>query len=293
MTKDLRRLEDQIVESTLPSVLNASSGELVVSRYGPVFERAATVPGSGAQLLESVKSDVGILIFPAFDRFILPALRDQGCWEPDETSYLNSNLKPGMQVIDVGANVGYTALVLARAVGEEGLVIAIEPEPLNFELLCSNLRNNRALSVVPIHAAAGERTGSVTLERSPDNTGDHRTAPHPMGIASLEVPLISLDDLLPSGQVVDFVFVDAQGYDHRVVRGMAKLVARCRPPMLLEFWPVGILELGDNPEDVLAEYKALGYRLHLLPETDVSTLSAEEILIHSEKDHVTLLLTPV
>jgi FkbM family methyltransferase len=287
-----RQRHNALVEGDRPPVLNGSSGHLVVSRYRPVLTHAAIDPARSAQLLELVQSDVGGLLFPAFDRFILPAIRQRGCWEPAESEHLRSKLVPGMRVLDIGANVGYTALVLASAVGDQGLVIALEPEPLNFELLCNNILRNDAINVVPINAAAGERTGSITLQRSPDNTGDHRTAPHPMGIAPLEVPLVAMDDLLPAEQIVDFVFVDAQGYDHRVLRGMEKTIARCQPPMLVEFWPLGILGLGDDPDDVLAQYRSLGYQIELLPNTNVSSQSATEILTHGDNDHVTLSLVP-
>ncbi len=73
---------------------------------------------------------------------------------------------------------------------------------------------------------------------------------------------------------------------------MSKIIERCRPPILLEYWPLGILGLGDNPDDVLAEYRSLEYRIELLPNKDVSSLSADEILMHSEKDHITLSLVP-
>jgi FkbM family methyltransferase len=293
ITAEIHQLQITQLETHGPCVLNASSGQLVVSRYRPALTRASANSRHSPQLLEPVKSDVGVLVFPAFDRFILPTIRESGRWEPEEADHLRSHLGQGMRVLDIGANVGYTALVMAEAVGKEGLVIALEPEPLNFELLCSNIHRNQITNVVPIHAAAGDQTGSITLQRSPDNTGDHRTAPHPLGIAPLEVPLIAIDDLLPSDQAVDFVFVDAQGYDHRVLRGMAQTIDRCRPPMLVEFWPVGILELGDDPDDVLAEYRSLGYRVLLLPDFDVSSLSAEEILTHSDRDHVTLSLVPL
>lgn len=292
VTTRLSQLQGAVGTAEIPHVMNGSSGHLAVSRHRPILAKFAVDPSLNPQPLESVESDAGTLLFPAFDRYILPSIREHGYWEPDEVRYLRSRLSPGMKVVDIGANVGYTALVMSRAVGEKGLVIALEPEQLNFELLSFNLRRNHAANVVAIHAAAGEQTGSITLLRSPDNTGDHRTAPHPVGVAPQEVPLIAMDDLLPPEQVVDLVFVDAQGYDHRVLRGMRRTIERCRPPMLLEFWPVGILELGDDPDKVLNEYRQLGYRVELLPDKDVSALSAEQILMHGEKDHVTLSLVP-
>ena len=247
--------------------------------FRPVLTQKASDPREDISgVLESVKSDVGPVLLPRFDRFILPSIRQTGAWEPDEMEYLRRKIQPGMTVLDIGANVGYSALVMARAAGEHGLVVAFEPEPLNFSLLCTNIRRNAALNVLPIHAAVGEVTGSITLQRSPDNSGDHRTAPHPFGIASLEVPLVAIDDLLPADLVVGGVMIDAQGYDHRVIHGMKRSIDQWRPFMLVEFWPLGILENGDDPDEVLEQYRDLNYRLELLPDQDVSSLSAEQIL---------------
>jgi FkbM family methyltransferase len=278
------QLAGEVERLRRPVVFNDSSGDLVVSRYRSVL-------ASGAGVVEEVTTVVGPLLLPRFDRFILPSLREYGWWEPDEMAHLRAHLRPGQWAIDVGAHVGFTALVMAQAVGPTGRVIALEPEPLNFDLLCRNVLRNEADHVIPIHSAGGERTGSAVLERSPDNSGDHRTAPHPLGIGAQGVPMIALDDVLPPEQPIHFVATDAQGYDHRVLEGMRKTIDRWRPSMLLEFWPVGILGAGDNPDDVLSDYRSRGYRLALLPDRDVTDLSAEAVLADSDKDHVTLALT--
>jgi FkbM family methyltransferase len=274
------------------AVLNRGTGQQVVNWYGPVLRQAL----SGAEfdaLVESVSTDVGDLLFPRFDRFILPKLRAEGRWEPDEAEFVRAHLRPGGRALNVGANVGYTTLVMAQAAGPSGLVIAIEPEPFNFNLLWTNIRRNRAYNVLPVHTAAGETTGSTWLNLSPDNTGDHRTAPHPIGVGRLEVPMVALDDLI--GDVdVDLIVSDAQGYDHRILRGMTMLVKRCHPPMLVEFWPPGILELGDNPVDVVEEYRSLGYRMRIVEgDRDVTDESAESVvgLVLERGDHATLALT--
>jgi FkbM family methyltransferase len=278
------KLADEVERLRRPVVFNDSSGDLVVSRYRSVL-------ASRADVVEEVTTVVGPLLLPHFDRFILPSLREYGWWEPDEMAYLRSHLRPGQWAIDVGAHVGFTALVMAEAVGPAGRVIALEPEPLNFDLLCRNVWRNEADQVVPIQSAGGDHTGSAVLERSPDNSGDHRTAPHPLGIGAQGVPMIALDDILPPEQPIHFVATDAQGYDHRVLDGMRKTIDRWRPSMLLEFWPVGILGAGDNPDEVLSDYRSRGYRLALLPDRDVTDLSAEALVADAEKDHVTLALT--
>jgi len=112
-------------------------------------------------------------------------------------------------------------------------------------------------------------------------------------VSSIEVPLIAVDDVLGDMRI-DVVAIDAQGFDHRIVRGMARLIARCRPPMLVEFWPTGILELDERPTSVIDEYRDLGYRVELFSRNeDVTGRSAEEIvaMVLEEKDHGTLALT--
>lgn len=276
-------------------VLNEGTGSLVLARYGPVVQgRVEDAHGGFDGALDDVACDAGRLLFPAFDRFIRPTLRRDGTWEAEEAAFIRARLRPGGRAINVGANVGYTTLVLADAVGPSGTVIALEPDPLNFSLLWHNLRRNGVGHVVPIHAAAGDRTGSISLEHSPDNAGDHRTVHQPLAVGATQVPLVRIDDLVGPDACFELVSVDAQGFDHQIVRGMRELIDRCHPALLLEFWPPGILEAGDDPTKVLDEYRALGYhRLEVLTTGDDVTHATPDSIVDlamSGRDHVTLAL---
>lgn len=242
-------------------------------------------------MVEELESVVGPLLLPHFDPYIRESIRLYGWWEYDELSYLRRHLEPGMWAIDVGAHVGFSALAMAREVGPSGRVIALEPEPLNFELLCRNIARNCGSVVVPIHAAGGEKTGSCVLHRSPHNSGDHRITRHPLAVGSTEVPMVALDDLLPPSHPVHLVMTDAQGYDHRVLEGMTKTLRRWKPRVVCEFWPVGMLEANSDPDGVLEWYRSLDYRLELLDGTDVTASDAAGLLEHSDKDHLTLVLS--
>ena len=65
-----------------------------------------------------------------------------GAYEPELQDAIGRHIRPGMVVYDVGANVGYISLMLARAVGESGRVLAFEPLPANAE----RIRRNAALN---------------------------------------------------------------------------------------------------------------------------------------------------
>ena len=78
-------------------------------------------------------------------------------YEPFETSLLSAEVRPGMTIVDVGANIGYYTLLFSKLTGESGHVYAFEPEPENFALLQQNLaRNNR--TNVKVFNAGGEQS---------------------------------------------------------------------------------------------------------------------------------------
>lgn len=218
-----------------------------------------------------VETDVGPLLLPEHDRVIHHMLRDTGVWEREESDALRSMLVPGMTFVDIGAHVGYMSLVAAGAVGPTGRGIALEPAPGNFELLQANLAGNGASQVVAIPAAAWKETGPVTFTLDEFNTGDHRAYARPAG-ETMEVAGYALDDVIPDDLQIDVVKVDAQGTDHLALQGMAKTLARCRPVLLVEYWPLGISELGDDPLAVLAIYRDMGFSISVLGAGDPGSL---------------------
>ena len=171
----------------------------------------------------------------------------------------------GAVALDIGANVGYHAVTMSKVVGPGGRVIALEPDPLNFELLLTNLRLNGISNVCALNVAAGDKSGMVEFTRDPVNAGDHRTyrraASAPDSVIS--VPMVRVDDLA-IGVEVAFALIDTQSFDHRVVRGMEQLVAGSRPMMLVEYWVEGLTELGDDPAAVISYYRSLGYETSVL-----------------------------
>lgn len=157
--------------------------------------------------------------------------------------------------VDVGANVG-TASVLALGRFGFGSAVAVEPNDANVALLRANLAINgledRCRTVV---AAAGEAEGSVELELSPDNFGDHRIRSPLAGPGEFReesrdiqgVPLRTLDSILTEEGVaaedVGLLWVDVQGYEAGVLEGARGVLER-EVPVVIEFWPYGLRRCG-------------------------------------------------
>lgn len=280
----LEQLEFEQERDELRRLLNDGDGSLVVARYHDLL---------GADPCEPVTCDVGRIWMPRKDSVILPTLKSRGTWEPEEVAFLRAHVGIDSRVVNAGANVGYTALHLSTIVGPSGQVVALEPDTLNFTLLCTNTR--RARNVLPIHTAAGAETSSITLNRSATNAGDHRTAPHEDDIGGITVPMVRIDDLF-EGSRIDAIVSDTQGFDHQVLAGATTTIERCRPLVTVEFWPFGIRNAGGDPVAVLESYRSLGYRSIMMVPTgeDVTRCSNDEIIAKSiaDLDHTTLALVP-
>jgi len=214
-----------------------------------------------------VDSDVGPLLLPSSDRMIAVALERDGVWEPEEGEALRRLAREGMTVLDVGAHCGYFTLLLSKLVGPRGKVLAIEADRGNHALLRANVENAGATNVATVQAAAWS-AGGVTLPFTlyPENTGDHRSYSWESGRDVVEVESVAIDELTPDLGAVDLVKLDTQGTEHRALEGMRETIERDRPTLLVEFWPEGIRELGDRPEDVIELYLSLGFELDVVGE---------------------------
>jgi FkbM family methyltransferase len=212
-----------------------------------------------------VNSDVGPILFPAWDKIMLPAIESNGNWEPTESEWLRARLREGMVALDIGANVGYHVITMARAVGQTGRIVAFEPDPFNFELLRCNLLINDIRNVCTIMSAAGDFNGTTDFTLDESNAGDHRSYRRTSAPDSsvIRVPIVQVDDVLADHRV-DFVLTDTQSFDHKVIKGMSRLVQRCHPTMLVEYWTEGLAELGADPAAVIDYYRSLGYEVSVL-----------------------------
>lgn len=167
----------------------------------------------------------------------------------------------GGNILDIGANIGYTAAVFSRVVSAEYRVYAFEPEPFNYRLLECTARSGKSLSrIVPIQTALGEIDGSIELWENKRHHGDHRILTDrfrqtALTSAPIPVPITRVDTFVakqPGEFPVRFIKVDVQGYELPVCRGMAHTLARNPHAILaLEYMPSAMLDLGFQPVDLI------------------------------------------
>lgn len=143
-------------------------------------------------------------------------------WREPELALIRAYLRPGDHVIDVGANIGDTALTASRKVGPEGKVWAIEAHPRTYQFLCGNLSLNGASNVQPLNTAAAGEPGEVTFG------DDRRDDMNRVGAPGIVVRASRLDDTVEFRGRVDLLKIDVEGYELQVLEGAPEILAVTR-----------------------------------------------------------------
>jgi FkbM family methyltransferase len=154
--------------------------------------------------------------------------------EYHELMFARSILRPGDVVLDVGANVGHIALLLADVVGPEN-VFAFEPAPAAYERLGENWQLNDWPADRLFQVALGADAGSVYLEDAGCPKTTVAVSEERGGGQTVEVPLAPLDGYRDRWQdrPVGVLKIDVEGYEKEVFRGSDALLRRDRPRLIM------------------------------------------------------------
>jgi FkbM family methyltransferase len=216
---------------------------------------------------KSVVRDVNGLKFRLdLDEIIDSSLYYSGTFEANAERAIAGALRSGMTAVDVGANVGYHTLRMARAVGAAGKVIAIEPTSWAIARLRENIALNAFTNVDVLQiglAATDEGWRSIRFRSSYRLDGRVDTAEESVQIRALDGVTADLTRL-------DFIKIDVDGSEGKVLDGARETLRRFRPMVLFEITPSAMVAGGDSPDDLLALLSGLGYRFR---EDDGSPLS--------------------
>ena len=176
----------------------------------------------------------------------------------EELDFLRAHTPVGGVFVDVGANVGTYAMVMARHVGASGTVIAIEPHPVTHARLAFNRAASGYTQVTLVAAAAGPCDGELMIETDGDNLGASHIVTGDISSKAIKVPSLRLQHILEQAGVshVDALKIDIEGYEDRALMPFF----REAPPSL---WPrsVVIEHLSKNEwlADCIADMLARGY----------------------------------
>jgi FkbM family methyltransferase len=176
----------------------------------------------------------------------------------EELDFLRAHVPAGGTFVDVGANVGTYAMVLARHVGADGKVIAVEPHPVTFARLSFNNTASGYTQTKIVAAAAGPTDGELLIETDGDNLGASHIVTGTATAQAIRVPSLRLQRILSEAGVakVDALKIDNEGFEDRVLTGFFKEA----PPSL---WPGAVviehLSRHEWQQDCIADMVSRGY----------------------------------
>jgi FkbM family methyltransferase len=158
-----------------------------------------------------------------------------GLYELETARLLRRIVRPGMHVVDGGANLGFFTCRLGALVGPQGRVDAFEPDPLNRRRLGENLERNETAAPVRVHALAlSDRAERVTFHRpAPGTRRNHgESSRFPRGdvpTVAFEVEAKRLDEAIEG--VPQIVKLDLEGSELLALRGATRWLGSQRPPI--------------------------------------------------------------
>jgi FkbM family methyltransferase len=132
---------------------------------------------------------------------------------------IRSVVKEGDTVIDIGANIGYFTVLLARLVGPKGKVYAFEPDPRNCHLLQRTVERNGWTHVIVEQKAVSNKAGEFPLYQTRSWSSNALTPTE--HVSTVKVQVVTLDEFLSNENHIGFVKMDIDGSEPLAITGMS------------------------------------------------------------------------
>lgn len=215
-------------------------------------------------------------------------LLEQERWFERELSFLLDWLKPGMNAVDIGANVGVYSLAMARCVSPGGSVFAFEPGSENRRNLEVGRSANRIrnLCISASAVAESDRTGWLRIMDSGDlNTLVEGTEPQ-IGAEPVEVKSIDTLEHEQHWPSIDFLKVDAEGQERNIILGGRRFLEQQSPLLMFEMRHVDAPALDIRPllgEMGYSVFRLTGDAALLIPLADADPVDPFELNVFAAK----------
>ena len=190
-------------------------------------------------------------------------------------------------VLDIGGNIGQTALMLAKKVGEAGKVISFEPFPNSISRFEKNLALNPDVANVSLQKfGLGSKEQDVRMiEEGANNSAGNRIVANDAAVSAqvIEIKVRVLDDFVRdlAPERIDLIKIDVEGYEMRVLEGAEKTLVKFRPKLFIEVSDQALQNQNSSASEVISFLAHLGYRFRDMS-TSRSITSASQLGSHTD-----------
>jgi FkbM family methyltransferase len=153
-------------------------------------------------------------------------------------------IKPGDVVLDLGANIGYYALMESMIVGNEGKVYAVEPSPVNYEMLKENIEVNGFTNIEKYNLAMGDHSGKADMYLSKCSNWARLVDKNPNDKIHkvVKVDISTVDEFLKNRVQPSMIRMDVEGYEIKIFRGMKQTLQNEKLSIFIELHPMFMTE---------------------------------------------------
>lgn len=186
-----------------------------------------------------VRSENGLFAVDPEDNGVGRKLQNSGMYGLDEIERMKPYIKPDGKVLIVGAHIGTLAIPISKLCKR---VVAIEANPNTYRLLTVNIALNAASNCQAVNIAASDKEEDIEFLLSRVNSGGSKRAPKIKDFKyyydnpeSITIKAFNLDDYFAEEEF-DIVFMDIEGSEYFALRGMQRILSKCRL-LVVEFLP--------------------------------------------------------
>jgi len=220
--------------------------------------------------MEKVKSFGNDFWIHDKDTIVSVQVKNKGGYEIEENAVMHSILVQGDVCIDFGANIGVHTCEMARAVGETGMVYAVEPETENCKVLTANVAMLPYQNVKIIRCAVSDTNKSGTLYIDLRNKGAHCLSKRDPRMASADVEIKKSSEVIPQNTSIKLLKLDIEGYEFKALKGLDEQINNIEF-MIMEFFPSLIVLAEDDPVEMLQFIRDSGFTISYIHDMQPKT----------------------
>lgn len=193
-----------------------------------------------------------------------------------ETETIKRIVKPGMCILEVGANVGYYTILMGKLIGKTGKIYSYEPYPRSVDILIRNIELNNLTDIVEVHGLAVSSENTVKRLYLGSATNVHSLINYKTGDDNpdyIEVKTKDIRDILTSSdRKIDLLRMDIEGHEREIFNRLSGDIKAFLPARIFfEIHPLGTIDPDPTFTKPLTNMLDLGY----YPELVISSLHVD------------------
>lgn len=230
------------------------------------------------------------MIIPARDLSLAPHLILDGYWESWITKVFMQKIKPGMTVLDIGANCGYYTLLACRQLDGKGKVYAFEANPFLCEIISESLFINGYNAICEVmNIAAYKDSAELQFDIYNRLMGGGRIHDRQKivkrgkgvlsDLSTIYIQANSIDNIFPTGSQIDFIKMDAEGAEFDIVSGMMRILQENKHiQLIVEYNPSHLNRNQKNSDDFFYMFSNIGFKIYKINhESLLQPITAEDL----------------